>query len=72
MIRIDWIRVALNIRAAGTSLAKASGACGREASWLGHISRGEVTRVEFHDGLALLDYHLKLCGEQAHLALLKT
>jgi hypothetical protein len=26
--------------------------------------------VEFHDGLRLLDYHLSVCGEAAHLALL--
>lgn len=70
-MRIDWQRAALNIRKAGTSLEKASKACGREHSWLGHISRGEVSRVEFHDGLRLLDYHLQVCGQDAHVALIK-
>ena len=70
MIRIDWIRVALNIRAAGVPLERASKKCGRDHSWLGHVSRGEVTRIEFHDGLKLLDLHLQVCGEEAHKALL--
>lgn len=70
MIRIDWTQVTTNIRKAGISLASASRKCGREDSWLGHISRGDVTRVEFHDGLRLLDYHLKVCGDEEHVALL--
>lgn len=35
------------------------------------MARDEIGRsVEFHDGLRLLDYHLSVCGEDAHLALL--
>lgn len=70
-IRIDWQRVALNIRQAGCSLARASRLCQREASWLGHVARGEVKTVEFHDGLRLLDFHLKTCGPEAHSKLLE-
>ena len=41
------------------------------AGWLGQMAREEIGRgVEFHDGLRLLDYHLSVCGEAAHLALL--
>ena len=37
----------------------------------GQMAREEIGRgVEFHDGLRLLDYHLSVCGEAAHLALL--
>lgn len=70
-IRIDWQRVALNIRRAGLPLAKASERCQREPSWLGHVARGEVTRMEFHNGLDLLDLHLKTCGEAEHLKLME-
>lgn len=70
-ISIDWQRVALNLRSAGLSLAKASARCNREHSWLGHIARGEVTKVEFHNGLDLLDLHLKTCGEAAHKQLIR-
>lgn len=70
-VRVDWMRAALNIRRAGTPLETASKACKREKSWLGHVSRGEVTRIEYHDGLRLLEYHRKACGEKAHADLLK-
>lgn len=70
-IRIDWQRVALNIRRSGVSLAQVSQKCGRDHSWLGHIARGDVTRVEFHDGLRLLDFHFDTCGADAHRALLE-
>lgn len=70
-IRIDFQRVALNIRKQGISLEAASRKLGRHRSWLGHVSRGEVASVEFHDGLALLDYHLEVCGLETHQKLLE-
>ena len=43
----------------------------RDGKSLGQMAREEIGRgVEFHDGLRLLDYHLSVCGEAAHLALL--
>lgn len=72
-IRIDWQRVALNLRSHGMRLETASVKLGRSRGWLNQIARGDVgTRVEFHDGLRLLDYHLAVCGESAHVALLET
>ena len=70
-IRIDWQRVALNLRSHGIQLQAASRRLGKHAGWPGQMAREEIGRsVEFHDGLRLLDYHLSVCGEAAHLALL--
>lgn len=70
-IRIDWQRVALNLRQHGIQLQAASRRLGKHAGWLGQMARDEIGRsVEFHDGLRLLDYHLQVCGEAAHEALL--
>lgn len=70
-LRIDWQRVALNLRSHGIQLQAASRRLGKHAGWLGQMAREEIGRsVEFHDGLRLLDYHLSVCGEAAHLALL--
>lgn len=52
-------------------LETASVKCGRHRGWLSSIARGDLTKIEFHDGLALLDYHLQICGEAAHLKLLE-
>lgn len=70
-IQIDFQRVALNIRRQGVVLETASVKCGRHRGWLSSIARGDLTRIEFHDALALLDYHLQICGEAAHLKLLE-
>lgn len=44
---------------------------GKHRGWLGQLARAETGQaVEFHAGLRLLDYHLSVCGEDAHLALL--
>ena len=70
-LRIDWQRVALNLRAQGVQLEAASHRLGKHRGWLGQLARAETGQaVEFHDGLRLLDYHLSVCGEGAHLALL--
>ena len=70
-IRIDWQRVALNLRQHGVKLEAASHRLGKHRGWLGQLARAETGQsVEFHDGLRLLDYHLSVCGEAAHLALL--
>jgi len=70
-IRIDWQRVALNLRSHGIQLEAASQRLGKHRGWLGQLSRAETGQaVEFHAGLRLLDYHLQVCGEAAHLALL--
>ena len=70
-IRIDWQRVALNLRSHGIQLQAGSRKLGKHAGWLGQMARDEIGRsVEFHDGLRLLDYHLQVCGEAAHEALL--
>lgn len=68
---VDWVRVTLEIRKAGLSLEKASVRCGRDRSWLGHVSRGEVTRIEYHEGNRLLKIHRSVCGDEVHAALLK-
>lgn len=68
---IDWARATLEIRKAGLSLDKASVRCGRDKSWLGHVSRGEVTRIEYREGIRLLKLHKSVCGDEAHAALLK-
>lgn len=70
-IHIDFQRVALNIRSQGIVLETASLKCGRHKKWLADIARGNLTRIEFHDALRLLDYHLQVCGQAAHQALLE-
>ena len=70
-LRIDWQRVALNLRSHGIQLEAASRRLGKHRGWLGQLARAETGQsVEFHAGLRLLDYHLSVCGEAAHLALL--
>ena len=70
-IRIDWQRVALNLRSHGMSLERASIRLGKYKGWLNKLACEQVgSAVEFHDGLRLLDFHLQVCGEVAHLALL--
>ena len=70
-LRIDWQRVALNLRSHGIQLEAASRRLGKHQGWLGQLARAETGQaVEFHAGLRLLDYHLSVCGEDAHLALL--
>lgn len=70
-IRIDWQRVALNLRSHGIRLETASMRLGKHRGWLGQLARAENGQsVEFHAGLRLLDYHLQVCGEAAHEALL--
>ena len=70
-LRIDWQRVALNLRQHGVQLEAASQRLGKHRGWLGQLARAETGQaVEFHAGLRLLDYHLSVCGEGAHLALL--
>ena len=70
-IRIDWQRVALNLRSHGIQLQAASRRLGKHAGWLGQMARDEIGRsVECHSGLRLLDYLLSICGEAAHIALL--
>lgn len=70
-IRIDWQRVALNLRQHGVQLEAASHRLGKHRNWLGQLARAETGQaVEFHAGLRLLDYHLSVCGEDAHIALL--
>ena len=70
-IQIDWQRVALNLRQHGLRLETASMRLGKHRNWLGQLARAETGQaVEFHAGLRLLDYHLSVCGEAAHLALL--
>ena len=70
-IQIDWQRVALNLRQHGLRLETASMRLGKHRGWLNQIARAETGQaVEFHAGLRLLDYHLSVCGEAAHLALL--
>lgn len=70
-IHVDFQRVALNLRQQGVVLETASVKCGRHKKWLADIARGNLTRIEFHDGLRLLDFHLQICGQAAHIKLLE-
>lgn len=70
-IKIDFQRAALDIKRAGMALETASQRIGRHRSWLGHVVRGEVTRIEFHEGLALIALHKRLCSDEAHKNLLE-
>lgn len=69
-MKIDFQRVAMNIKRAGMPLAQAARRVGRKQSWLQEIARGDVRTVEFHDGLKLLDLHLDLVGPERHREIL--
>lgn len=70
-VRIDFQKVALNIRSSGMPLARAAKRIGRHQAWLQEVARGDVRSVEFHDGLALLDLHLDLVGPEQHRSIMK-
>jgi hypothetical protein len=68
-LSINWQRVVLNLRSAGLP-------CAAQARRLGHkdkgarvqrIARGQLTRIWFDEGMALLDLHEALCPEQHRL-----
>lgn len=68
-VNFDWQRIALNLRGAGLP-------CSAQARRLGHkdkgqrmqrIARGELKRVLFDEGLALLDMHHALCPDKHRL-----
>lgn len=68
-MNFDWQRISLNIRSAGLS-------CAAQARRLGHrdkgqrmqrIARGDLKRVLFDEGIALLDMHHALCPEKHRL-----
>ena len=59
---IDWVQLALNIRAAGLPLRRADARIGRHLDFVGKIARGEIQEPKFSDGLALLNLHVDVCG----------
>ena len=65
-MKIDWQRIALNIRKSGMPLTHASIKLGRNKGWLGQIARGEIREPFFGDALRLLDVHLDLVGVERH------
>ena len=68
-IKIDWQRLALNIRS-HIPLVTASRKIGRHQDWLNQVARGEITEPKFMDGLNLLNLHLDLCGAEKHSGIL--
>jgi hypothetical protein len=63
-MKIDWQRAALNIRQAGISLQSASLQIGRHKGYLAQLARGEVSSVEFVDGLNILNLHLDVAPDK--------
>lgn len=69
-MKIDWSRLALNIRSAGTPLAKASKTVGAHHGYVSQLARGEVTEPKFGQGIALLNLHTDICGVEKTAGLL--
>lgn len=64
-IRIDWQRVALNLRSHGIQLEAASHRLGKHRGWLGQLARAETGQaVELR---SLEERHAQLCWELAEL-----
>ena len=64
--KVDFQRMALDIKRAGLALETVSHRCGRHRSWMGHVVRGEVQGIEFHTALQLIKIHKQVCGGDAH------
>lgn len=63
-LKIDWIRVCLNIRSAGTPLSKAAKLIGSDWQHLNRLARGDVNSPRWDTGIKLLDLHFDLCPEK--------
>ena len=69
-IKVNWERLALNIRAAGVPLVKASKQIGEHHGFVAQLARGEVLEPKFSQGMALLNLHVDVCGEEKTAGLL--
>ncbi len=65
--RIDWQRVALNIRASGMPLSRAAKLVGCNERHINRLARGEVQQPRFDTGCRLLDLHLERCPQRHSL-----
>lgn len=64
MALIDWQRCVLNLRVAGFSCATVARKIGRDESLVQRIARGDAKRINFDDGLRLLDLHFDACPDK--------
>lgn len=62
MIRVDWQKLALDLRMVGVSHTKAALAIGAHKGFVAQLARGEVAEPKFSDGIALLNLHVDRCG----------
>lgn len=62
--KIDWLRVILDINAAGVPSNHIQDTCKMDWRTLGHLRRGEVSEPRFSRGIALLEMHAKHCPEK--------
>lgn len=70
-IRVDWVKLALNLRQAGLPLVLASKSVGQHDGFVAQLARGEVSEPKFSQGLALLNLHVDVCGAEQTEALAK-
>lgn len=69
-VRVDWARLALDLRQAGLPLQKASARIGQNLGFVAQLARGEVQEPKFSQGVALLDLHFDVCGADRTRSLL--
>lgn len=68
-VKVDWQRLALDLRGAGLPLVLAAKAIGAHPGFVAQLARGEVAEPKFSDGLALLNLHVDRCGPERTEAL---
>lgn len=68
-VRVDWQRLALNLRSVGVPHIQASKAIGEHPGFVAQIARGEINEPKFSQGVALLNLHVDRCGPDKTAAL---
>lgn len=68
-VRVDWQRLALDLRSVGVPHVQASRLIGEHPGFVAQLARGEVAEPKFSQGVALLNLHVDRCGPEKTEAL---
>ncbi len=69
VVKVNWQRLALDLRGAGLPLVLAAKAIGAHPGYVAQIARGEIAEPKFSDGVALLNLHVDKLGAEKTAAL---
>lgn len=71
LVRVDWSRLALDLRVHGVSHVSASKRVGESKGFVAQLARGEILEPKFSQGILLLNLHVDVCGSARTRALLR-